>query len=122
MTAEILIIEDDKDVQKLLEFTFESEGYEVELCDTGADALTYLDNGATPSVVVLDLMLPGIDGMDVLKHRRESDRLTEIPVIVLTSVDRDEIIEDAFHLGADDFIGKPFSPDELQVRARRFLD
>jgi len=121
MSDEILVVEDDQDLLPLLEYTFENKGFEVTAFDNGGDALEYLEGGGRPACVVLDLMMPGIDGLDILERRGEHEELAAIPVIVLTGWDADEAVEKAFDRGADDYITKPFSPNELVVRVQRLL-
>lgn len=122
MTDKILIVEDDRDLQPLLEYTFENEGFDVTGHDNGADALTYLEEGGRPACIVLDLMMPGVDGLDVLEGLAGTEELSEIPVVVLTGWDADEPVEKAFDRGADDYVTKPFSPNELVMRVRRLLE
>lgn len=120
MTQEVMVVEDDQDLQPLLAFTFENKGYDVSVFDGGAGALEYLEAGNRPDCIILDLMMPGVDGLDVLEARGGSD-FADIPVIVLTAWDDEDAVERAFDRGADDYITKPFSPNELVVRVRRLL-
>ena len=120
MTREVMVVEDDADLQPLLAFTFENKGYEVSVFSGGEDALEYLNAGNRPDCIVLDLMMPGIDGLDVLEARAETE-FADIPVIVLTAWDAEDTVERAFDRGADDYITKPFSPNELVVRVRRLF-
>jgi DNA-binding response OmpR family regulator len=122
MTDEILIVEDDPDLRPLLEYTFENEEFEVTAYPDGSGALEYLTDGGQPSCIVLDLMMPGVDGLDVLEERAEDEELAAIPVIMLTGRDADESVEKAFDRGADDYVTKPFSPNELVMRVRRLLE
>jgi CheY-like chemotaxis protein len=121
MTDEILIVEDDPDLRALLEYTFESEGFEIESHDGGAGALTYVEDGGRPSCVLLDLRMPGVNGLEVLEERADDEVFAAIPVIVLTGIDGD-ILERAFDRGADDHMLKPFSPDELVTKVRQVLE
>jgi DNA-binding response OmpR family regulator len=121
MADEILVVEDDTDVQPLLTYTFEKEGYEVTAYDDGEPALSYLEEGARPVCIILDLMMPGIDGLEVLERRKDIEGVEDIPVIVLTGWDADEAVEQAFDRGAEDYITKPFSPNELLMRVQRLL-
>lgn len=120
MAGALMIVEDDEDLQPLLEFTFEKEGYEVSVFGDGASALTALEEGASPDCIVLDLMMPGVDGLDFLESRTGTE-YEDIPVIVLTAWDADDAVEQAFEHGADDYVAKPFSPNELVLRVRRLL-
>jgi DNA-binding response OmpR family regulator len=122
MAEELLIVEDDLDLQSLLEHTFENEGFDVVTFDNGADGWEYLESGNVPTCIVLDLMMPGVDGMDVLRRYEAAEDLPEIPIVVLTAWESDETVEKAFDRGADDYVTKPFSPNELVVRIRRLLN
>lgn len=122
MTDEILIVEDDPDLRALLEHTFESEGFEIESHDDGAGALSYIESGGRPSCVLLDLRMPGVSGLEVLEERADSEAFSSIPVVVLTGIDGDDAVERAFDHGADDYILKPFSPEELVTKVRQLLE
>jgi DNA-binding response OmpR family regulator len=122
MAEELLIVEDDLDLQSLLEHTFENEGFDVVTFDNGSEGWEYLESGNVPTCIVLDLMMPGVDGMDVLRRYEAAEDLHEIPIIVLTAWESEETVEKAFDRGADDYVTKPFSPNELVVRIRRLLN
>ena len=122
MTDEILIVEDDPDLRALLEYTFESEGFEIESREGGAGALSYVEEGGRPSCVLLDLRMPGVSGFDVLAERADDEAFAAIPVIVLTGIDSDGTVERAFDRGADDYVLKPFSPNELVTKVRQVLE
>lgn len=122
MSDVILVVEDDTDLQSLLEFTLGNEGFEVVTRDDGASALEYLNSEADPVCIVLDLLMPGIDGMEVLERRSQSPELASIPTIVLTGRDDDEVVQRAFDRGADDYVTKPFSPNELIARIQRLVE
>ena len=117
----ILIVEDDPDLRPLLEFTFENEGYDTVSFGDGSDAWEYLETTEAPDCLVLDLMMPGLDGMGILRRRANDDTLGSVPAIVLTASESERSVEEAFDRGADDYITKPFSPKELLVRTRRLL-
>lgn len=121
MSETLLIVEDDLDLQSLLEYTFENQGYEIVSFDNGAAAWDYLESGNRPDAIVLDLMMPGVDGMDILGRYQDSEEISEIPVIVLTAWESEDAVEKAFDRGADDYVTKPFSPNELVVRIKRLL-
>ena len=122
MTDEILVVEDDHDLRPLLRYTFEAEGFEVRSFEDGAGALQYLDEGGQPACILLDLVMPGVSGLEVLEERAGDAELTSIPVIMLTGRDGDDAIETALDRGANDYVTKPFSPDELVTRVQGFLD
>ena len=116
-----MIVEDDESVADLIAFKFETQGYATRAFDNGADALAHLEDAeALPSAIVLDLVMPGLDGMAVLERIADSTRLSAIPVIVLTGRQDDDVVTRAFELGADDYVTKPFSPAALATRVTRF--
>lgn len=123
MTGErILVVEDDPDLRELLEFIFDREGYETVVFDHGGEAWSHLETTEElPECIVLDLFVPGADGMEILERRAEAKSIREIPVVVLTGWDSEDTVSKVFDRGADDFITKPFSANELLVRVRRLL-
>ncbi|UZP67976.1 response regulator transcription factor [Desulfovibrio mangrovi] len=121
MTKEkILVVEDDEDILQLLTFTFESAGFDVRTASTGRDGVTKAVS-FRPDLVLLDLMLPGMSGLDVCKELRRNPDLASVPVIMLTArgEEVDRIV--GLELGADDYIVKPFSPRELVLRINAVL-
>ena len=116
----ILIVEDEADIRELVRYHLEQEGYAVEEADSGEKALERAA-AIRPALVVLDLMLPGTDGLEVCRRLRTDDTLRELPVIMLTAkgTEVDRIL--GLELGADDYITKPFSPRELVARVRAVL-
>lgn len=114
----LLLVEDDKALRAVLAKRLLAEGYVVDQCDNGPDALDYLlavhYDGA-----VLDIMLPGMDGFEVLKRFRKKD--TTVPVLMLTARDGVEDRVKGLDTGADDYLVKPFSFDELLARVRALL-
>lgn len=120
MVDHILIVDDEADVADLLSFTLKNEGFNVSTAGDGEQALKKIRQNP-PSLVVLDLMLPGVSGTDVCRTIRRDPQLTNIPIVMLTakSEETDRIV--GFELGADDYIIKPFSPRELVLRVRAVL-
>ena len=116
----VLIIDDEEDILELLRFNLAREGYHVIPAATGEEALR-LANSEAPSLVVLDLMLPGIDGLAVAKHLKDEDKTRDIPIIMLTAKGEEADIVTGLELGADDYITKPFSPRVLVARVRTVL-
>jgi len=116
----ILIVEDEADIRELVRYHLEQEGYAVEEADSGEKAFERAA-AIRPALVVLDLMLPGTDGLEVCRRLRTDDTLRELPVIMLTAkgTEVDRIL--GLELGADDYITKPFSPRELVARVRAVL-
>jgi len=116
----VLIVEDDEDILHLLEYTFQSAGFEVSVSSDGLDALNRIRRHP-PGLVLLDIMLPGADGFEVCKAIKRDPKTAQVPVIMLTArgEEVDRIV--GLELGADDYVVKPFSPRELVLRARAVL-
>jgi DNA-binding response OmpR family regulator len=117
----VVIAEDEPDLRKLLVYTLESEGYTVEAFGAGDDCLEHLQAEPVPELVILDIMMPGMDGVDVLERIREDDRLADIPVVFLSGRGRESDVVAGGEADADDYITKPFSPSELRARVARLL-
>jgi two-component system phosphate regulon response regulator PhoB len=118
--ATILIVDDEEDIRELVALNLDREGYKVLTCETGEQALA-LARSKTPDLVVLDLMLPGIDGLEVCKRVKADPGLRHIPVVMLTAKGEESDIVAGLELGADDYITKPFSGKVLVARVRRLL-
>jgi len=122
MTAKrILVVEDEPNIAESLTFLLGRAGFEVSVETDGNAALEAALNEA-PDAVILDVMLPGMDGYDVLRKIRSDDRAAELPVIVLSAKGQREDRETAIGCGADLFITKPFSNDEIVAAVRRLAD
>ena len=120
MTKKILIVEDEHDLIKLLKYNLEKEGYKVAYTTDGSLALAEIRR-ETPDLVVLDLMLPGMDGLEVCRQLRRHEKFASIPVLMLTarSEEADRVV--GLEIGADDYVTKPFSMRELIARVRALL-
>jgi DNA-binding response OmpR family regulator len=118
--SRVLVVDDDQRVRTVVSWQLEADGFTVTEAADGAAALAQIEH-SRPDLVVLDLSLPGIGGLDVLRRVREADEAAPLPVIVLSgrSGDTDRII--GLDLGADDYLVKPFSPGELAARVRSVL-
>lgn len=116
----ILIVEDEKNIAKLVKYNLEKEGFLPYIASTGEDALEKLQK-ENFDLVILDLMLPGIDGLDVYREMKQKKDIKHIPVIMLTAKGEeiDRIV--GFELGAADYVVKPFSPRELVLRVKSVL-
>ncbi len=116
----ILVIEDEKNIQELLKFNLEEEGYRV-LCASTGDRGLEAAGREKPDLIVLDVMLPGVSGTDVLKSIRAHSKIAATPVLMLTarSQESDKVL--GLELGADDYVTKPFSPRELSARVKALL-
>ena len=116
----ILVVEDEKHLAEGLRFNLEAEGYAVEVVDTGEAAVErMIDQGAAFDVVVLDVMLPGIDGFEVVAKMREAGRF--IPVLMLTARGHSDDVLKGFASGADDYLPKPFELSILIARIQGLL-
>ncbi|MCL2809485.1 MAG: response regulator transcription factor [Treponema sp.] len=115
--AAILIIEDDPAIQELLSHTMSKEGWKLFQAKTGEDGLKLLKT-KTVNCILLDIMLPGIDGLKVLKKIKEIEQCKNIPVIMTTAKGEESDIITGLELGADDYVVKPYSPKVLIARIR----
>ena len=116
----VLVVEDEEDIMEVIRFNLEKEGYEVNQALSGEKALQVIENNL-PSLVLLDLMLPGINGLDLCRILKQNDRTKAIPVIMLTAKSEDADIVAGLEMGAEDYITKPFSPRVLVARVRTIL-
>jgi two-component system phosphate regulon response regulator PhoB len=116
----ILVVDDEEDIVELVELNIAREGYRVLTCGTGEQALK-LAGSKLPSLVILDLMLPGIDGLEVCKKLKSDPKTENIPIVMLTAKGEESDIVTGLELGADDYITKPFSGKVLVARVRRIL-
>jgi two-component system alkaline phosphatase synthesis response regulator PhoP len=114
----ILCVDDEKNLLDLLSFNLESAGYEVITAATGIDALNM---ASSAQLILLDLMLPDLSGLEVLKMLRANPATAGIPVIILTATDSESNTVECFENGADDYITKPFSVRELLARVKAVL-
>ncbi len=116
----VLVVEDDEDILNLLRFNLEAAGYEVLASTDGYEGMN-LARSNPPQLVILDIMLPGIDGFEVCKDLKRRKETAEIPVIMLTArgEEVDRIV--GLELGADDYVVKPFSPRELMLRIKAIM-
>jgi two-component system phosphate regulon response regulator PhoB len=118
--ARILVVEDERDIAALVAYHLTKEGYRVRTAEGGAEALEAA-MAERPDLLLLDLMLPGFSGYDVLAEMRRRPELSDVPVVVLTAR-RDEADRvRGLELGADDYVTKPFSPRELVLRVTAVL-
>jgi len=120
MKKTIALVEDEPDISELVSIHLEKSGYSVKSFLDGKTFYAFLEK-QTPDLVILDLMLPDIDGLDICKRLRQSDQTSAISIIMLTakSEELDKIV--GLELGADDYVAKPFSPRELVARVKAVL-
>src|SRR5436305_12579537 len=119
--AEVLIVDDDPDIRGILAFTMEDAGYAVREAGDGAQAITAMEKKA-PDCLVLDLMMPGVDGFGVLRSKRQLGIAPEARVLILTckTAERDHVR--GWERGADEHLTKPFDPDELVDKVKELLE
>jgi two-component system phosphate regulon response regulator PhoB len=115
-----MVVEDDQDIRELVIYNLGKEGYTVVSAESGEQALKLIES-ANPDLIVLDIMLPGMDGIEVLRSLKQGSRYAQIPVIMATAKSEDSDIITGLELGADDYIAKPFSPKVLIARIRSLL-
>jgi two-component system, OmpR family, phosphate regulon response regulator PhoB len=120
MSAYILVVEDESDIAALVAYHLARESYRVRTVGDGADALRVVE-AERPDLVVLDLMLPTVSGLDVLRELRKRPELESLPVILLTARREEQDRIEGLQLGADDYVAKPFSPQELVLRVGAVL-
>lgn len=116
-----LVVEDDGQIAYLLRFILEREGFKVEAAADGRLAHELIMKGPTPALVLLDLMLPFMDGYQLLAAIRAKEGWESVPVLMLTAKSQEKDIVRALDSGAADYMVKPFRPDELRSRIRRLV-
>ena len=120
MPSRVLIVEDEPDIAGLLAFHLEREGYQVHRSRSGVDALQQV-RARRPDLMLLDLMLPGMDGLEVCRRLRQEPVTASLPIVMLTAKGEEVDRVLGLELGADDYIVKPFSPKEVVARVRAVL-
>lgn len=113
----ILLIEDDADIRELVRYNLEREGYRVVQCASAEEAKIWLSKKA-PDLILLDLMLPGLDGFSFCRELRKEERTAKVPVIMVTARVEDADIVAGLEVGADDYVTKPFSARVLAARVK----
>jgi len=116
----ILVVDDEVDIQELIRYNLKKEGFSVFVVGTGEDALNAAEE-LKPGAIILDLMLPGIDGVEVCNRLKRQETTSTIPVVMLTARSEDQDVVAGLETGADDYITKPFSPKVLIARLRAVL-
>jgi DNA-binding response OmpR family regulator len=116
----VLVVDDDRDIRDLVTFKLQQAGYEVRQAEDGLQALDAVREWA-PDLVVLDVMMPGLSGIDVTRELRADPTTAATPVILLTAKAQEADVETGFVTGADDYVVKPFSPRELVSRVQAVL-
>jgi len=118
--ARILVADDDVDIRELVEFKLSTLGHDVVAVADGAAAIDACQS-ERPDLAVLDVMMPGVSGLDAIRTIRADPGLSDLPVILLTARAQESDVETGFDSGADDYITKPFSPKDLASRVEALL-
>jgi two-component system phosphate regulon response regulator PhoB len=116
----VLVVDDEEDILELLQYVLTKNGYSITSVATGEDALSTART-LLPDLILLDVMLPGVDGLDVCKVLKNNPKTAHIPVIMLTAKGEEVDVVTGLELGADDYVTKPFSPRVLLARVRAVL-
>lgn len=120
MATSVLVVEDDVAIRDMLSFTLKQSGFGCDSVGDGETGLDFLKN-QQPDIILLDWMLPGIDGIEFIRRLRANEFLANIPVIMLTAKGESEDMVKGLAVGADDYVNKPFSPPELMARIKAVL-
>jgi DNA-binding response OmpR family regulator len=120
MKKKILIVDDKAEFRRLTK-TILSSNYQVESAENGVGALSLLQNGYMPDLIVSDLMMPVLGGRDLVDQLKASGAFKHIPIIILSSIDKTDEKIKLIKLGADDYLEKPYNPNELLARIEKLL-
>jgi len=121
MSKRILVVEDNEDLAYLLSYILKREGFEVTELHDGKRVEEHVATEAPPEAVLLDLMLPYANGFELLETIRNSESWSEVPVLMLTAKSQEDDIVRALDGGANDYLSKPFQPQEMLARVRRII-
>ena len=117
----VLLVEDEEQIQMLVSFLLEREGFEVHLARDGREASHAIETLEPPALVLLDVMLPYTDGYNLLREIRAKRAWDACPIVMLTAKSQEQHIVEALDAGANEYIMKPFQPSELKARVRRLV-
>lgn len=115
----ILVAEDDLIMLKTIEHRLKKDGHNIILCQDGREALKKIEE-LSPDLIITDIMMPFSSGLEIIEAVKKRDG-KKIPIIVLSAMGQENVVLEAFQLGADDYITKPFSPNELSMRVKRYM-
>lgn len=120
MKEVILVVDDEEDIRELVRYNLTKAGYDVVAAASGEEGLT-LAQQVRPALVVLDIMLPGIDGLEVCRKLRADPNLSKTPIVMISALGEEKDIVSGLELGADDYVSKPFSPGVLLARVKSVI-
>ena len=116
----ILVVEDEANIRHILKYNLELDGHSVILAENGEEALAKMDE--SPELILLDIMMPVMNGLEACKILKNDPETKDIPIFMLTAKSQINDIEEAFRVGADDYLTKPFDPDVLSSRIKAKLE
>lgn len=117
----VMVVDDEPDIRMVLSKMLRKRGYEVELCESAEEALELLSTGKLPDVIIMDLMMPGMSGIEACRAIKSDDRLSGIPVIILTVMSEPEAKEESREAGADAHVDKPINMAKLFSTIEKLL-
>lgn len=120
MAEKILVVEDDSNIEQLVRFKLKNSGYEVFVARNGAEALEFLEKNSV-DLIITDVMMPVMGGKELVIELKKNPKTKAIPTVMLTSRTLEKEIVEGFSLGVEDYIKKPFSPQELLIRIKTVL-
>lgn len=119
--SNILVADDDRIVRRIVVAKLTGLGYDVNQVEDGQEALEFLENGEVPDLLITDSLMPRMNGLELVRSIRGNPELAGLPVIMLTSRQGEQDVIEGLETGLDDYVTKPFSPDELAARVRTVL-
>lgn len=114
----ILVADDEMIMLKTIELRLKKDGHNVIICQDGREALKKIEE-SSPDLIITDIMMPFLSGLEIIGAVKKEGK--KIPIIVLSAMGQENVVLEAFQLGADDYITKPFSPNELSMRVKRYI-
>lgn len=118
----ILVVDDMSQIRNILSFSLRKEGYEIKVAANGKDALKYALGDKPPDLIILDIMMPGMNGYEVIKKIRASDTAKDIPIIFLTANAQKKDVQKGIELGCNDYMVKPFKMGDLRQKIAALLN
>ncbi len=120
MSESIVVIDDEEDIRELIQYNLSKEGFVVSCAVSGEEGVELVER-VNPDLLILDLMLPGIDGLEVCRRLKSDPKLKSIPIVMVSARGEEPDVVSGLELGADDYVSKPFSPKVLVARVRSVL-